>query len=204
MAGGIVMISNLCFSFRGLYQKLFRKQEIVVMDDLNLQYRMQQMGVALFIVPVLLQHLLFSSSLSTTTMMENSGPNASSYMSYWLLALVNGCAFTCYNLASTYILSRISVVHHAAINCIRRVFAIVVTSILFGVPITLGGGIGIALAVVGFMSYTHFKILQQQSKQPPTSTTTIPSHPQELLPPVSSLLPVSAHANNQHRHYHYK
>lgn len=192
MAGGIVMISNLCFSFRGLYQKLFRKQEIDVMDDLNLQYRMQRTGVLLFVVPVILQHLLFPSSSSTSTTTTIGG----SLGKYWLLALVNGCAFTCYNLASTYILSRISVVHHAAINCIRRVFAIVVTSILFGVPITLGGGIGIALAVVGFLSYTHFKIQQQQSKQP-TST-------QPMLPPVSSLLPVSTHVNNQHNHYNYK
>ena len=41
------MVANLCFSFRGLHQKLLRgthqgtKEE---MDDVNLQYRMQQIG----------------------------------------------------------------------------------------------------------------------------------------------------------------
>mmetsp|Transcript_32234 Transcript_32234/g.78348 ORF Transcript_32234/g.78348 Transcript_32234/m.78348 type:complete len:517 (+) Transcript_32234:808-2358(+) len=59
----IVMTSNLCFSFRGLFQKLFQKkkkkkihhhQNVPMMDDLNLQYRMQQMGVLVFGVPALL------------------------------------------------------------------------------------------------------------------------------------------------------
>lgn len=53
---GIVMMSNLCFSFRGLFQKLFQKRsnQSILMDDLNLQYRMQQMGVLVFAVPAVL------------------------------------------------------------------------------------------------------------------------------------------------------
>ena len=58
-------------------------------------------------------------------------------------------AFTCYNLASTYILSRISVVHHAALNCVRRVFAIVMTSIYFMIPVTFVGGTGIVVSMGG-------------------------------------------------------
>ena len=76
---------------------------------------------------------------------------------YLGISLVNGLAFTSYNLASTYVLSRISVVHHAALNCIRRLFAIIVTSIAFGVPITLLSALGILVSISGFACFTYFK-----------------------------------------------
>jgi hypothetical protein len=85
---------------------------------------------------------------------------------------------TC-SLASTFILTRISVVHHAALNCIRRVFAIVVTSFLFRVPITFTGVCGILISIAGFLSFTHYKT--KRLRQPK---------------PVSSLLPVSEHDKN--------
>jgi len=50
----IVMSANLCFSFRGLHQKLFRSTpqgNASMIDDLNLQFRMNQIGVILLIVP---------------------------------------------------------------------------------------------------------------------------------------------------------
>jgi len=179
----IVMASNLCFSFRGLYQKLFRatpEGNAQVVDDLNLQFRMQQIGVILLIVPVLIFEFpsicrnLWNWSSSQE---ETDAPTGSLHVltvRYLLLALLNGCAFTSYNLASTYILSRISVVHHAALNCIRRIFAIMVTSILFSVPISFLGAVGICFSVVGFMAFSHYKVLRQQQPKP-----------------ISSLLPVS-------------
>ena len=79
-----------------------------------------------------------------------------------------------HSLASTHILTRISVVHHAALNCIRRLFAIVVTSIVFGVRITMVSGLGILISIVGFLSYTRFKVERQKQTRP-----------------LSSLLPIS-------------
>lgn len=166
LSSAIVMTSNLFFSFRGLYQKLLRKVAPAhVLDDLNLQYRMQWTGVLLLVGPVLVFDLLPTlcwKSYPWSTTVSESG---SSPVQFLILAVINGCAFTSYNLASTFILSRISVVHHAALNCLRRVFAIVVTSLLFGVPITIVGAIGICLAMAGFMLYTHYKIQQQQQHQ---------------------------------------
>jgi len=174
----IVMASNLCFSFRGLHQKLFRatpEGSNQVMDDLNLQFRMQQIGAVSLVIPVLIFDLpSIIQNLWHISMHE--GLIASGAMwRYLALSVVNGCAFTSYNLASTYILSRISVVHHAALNCIRRIFAIVVTSMAFGIPITLVGALGIFLSFIGFMSFTHYKV--QRQRQPK---------------PLSPLLPVSA------------
>ena len=174
----IVIGSNLCFSLRGLYQKLLRatnEGSAQTMDDLNLQYRMQQMGCYLLALPV----LLFNGPLLLQLYYTSGRWNITGILQYCLLALVNGCAFASYNLASTFILSRISVVHHAALNCIRRIFAIIVTSIIFEIPITWMGALGILISVFGFMSFTHFKV--QRQRQPK---------------PVSSLLPVSASVNN--------
>jgi drug/metabolite transporter (DMT)-like permease len=176
-ACAVVMVANLCFSFRGLYQKLFRKTaEGGAMDDLNLQFRMQQTGVIILVLPVL---FVEAQSLFEG---ERTGVDTNSLLRYLSLALLNGCAFTGYNLASTYILSRISVVHHAALNCLRRVFAIIVTSILFGIPITWAGSAGILLAVLGFMSYTHYKVQAQQQQ---ASTPLLP------ISEVKPLLPMS-------------
>jgi hypothetical protein len=152
------MLSNLCFSFRGLHQKLFRatpQGQASLVDDLNLQYRMQQIGVLVLIVPALLGNTVWL--LSGLQQVSLGGSAAKEALHYILLALVNGLAFTSYNLASTYVLTRISVVHHAALNCIRRVFAIVVTSVIFGLGITLLQMAGIGLAVAGFFSYMLFK-----------------------------------------------
>ncbi len=160
----IVMASNLCFSFRGLHQKLFRdtpQGHVSMMNDLNLQYRMQQIGALMLIVPVLFENttlildrvhqLLFGSSAAKT--------NAIQYM---LLSLTNCVAFTSYNLASTYVLTKISVVHHAALNCTRRVFAIVMTSTIFGLTITSLQLTGIGMAVAGFFSYIYFKMMKER------------------------------------------
>jgi len=157
----IVMLSNLCFSFRGLHQKLFRSTpqgNASMIDDLNLQYRMQQIGIVLLIIPaavVVLQSTLFSE------FKHNGGSTIKHALYYISISLINGLAFTSYNLASTYVLTRISVVHHAALNCIRRVFAIIVTSLIFGLSITILQVVGIGLAVVAFFCYIHFKMKKE-------------------------------------------
>jgi hypothetical protein len=96
-------------------------------------------------------------SLMTTATSAAATTVFFSSMEYALLSLANGIAFASYNLASTYILSRISVIHHAALNCIRRIFAIVVTSIIFSLAITSLQVVGILIAMAGFVSYVHYK-----------------------------------------------
>ena len=163
----IVICANLCFSFRGLYQKLLRADGMQL-DDLNLQFRMQQVGVAFLIGPALIWE---GPAVLQYWWQHGGGQHA---LRFCLLSIVNGLCFTGYNLASTFILSRISVVHHAALNCLRRVFAIICTSLYFKVPLTWLGMCGIGLSTAGFLSFTHYKV--QRQRQPK---------------PLSSLLPVS-------------
>ena len=68
------------------------------------------------------------------------------------------------SLASSYVLTRVSVVHHAALNCIRRLFAIVMTSIIFGVPITAIAWVGIFVSIGGFVGFTYYK-MQRKKRQ---------------------------------------
>lgn len=147
----IVMTSNLCFSLKGYFQKIFSHES--TLDDLNLQFRLLQTGTVLMTLPA-----LFSFSFSLPS------------FSYILLAIVNACAFCAYNLASTVVLSKLRVIHHAALNGLRRVVAVLVTSVLFGVPLTLGMAMGIAMSVVGFLSFTHH---QAQRKQKPKNVSAL-------------------------------
>jgi len=169
----IVMLANICFSFRGLHQKLFRNvYPKIPFDDLNLQFRMQQMGMMMLIAPVLIWD---GRRILTSLWVYNQRPTLE-YSLYLLgLSVVNGFSFTIYNLASTFVLTRISVVHHAALNCIRRIFAIIVTSILFRIPLTLLGSFGIMVSFGGFLSFTHYKMKRQSQPKP-----------------ISTLLPMSA------------
>ena len=92
-ACAIVMTANLCFSFRGLHQKMFRATSIGnanLIDDMNLQYRMQQIGVYILVVPVLIWD---APSLLTSLW---NGVGFDEGMRYLGLALINGFAFTTY------------------------------------------------------------------------------------------------------------
>lgn len=186
MTCAIVFAANLCFSFRGLYQKLFRASGFVL-DDLNLQFRMQQVGVFILLVPAIVWEgpsvlsFWFRGGGADGEEVDNHPYHDHhhhhthhSVARFFLLSVVNGLCFTGYNLASTYILTRISVVHHAALNCLRRVFAIVCTSMYFQVPLTWLGMTGIGLSTAGFLSFTHYKVKRQRTPKP-----------------LSSLLPVS-------------
>lgn len=116
---------------------------------------MQQVGCLLLSIPALLESSSLVSRVLQYFLME--GVPIRLLLRYSMLCLINGVAFASYNLSSTTILTRISVVHHAALNCIRRVFAIVVTSIVFKLHITSLQIGGITVSVSAFFSYIHFK-----------------------------------------------
>jgi len=154
----IIFLSNLCFSFRGLHQKLLqqtREGDKQSLTDVMLQYRMQWISVGVFVIPASVLSLpsglrFLSGGIAHLSM--------STFVAYVGLATLNGLAFSFYNLASTVVLTRLSVVHHAALNCVRRIFAILMTSMIFGTPIGFLGMCGIFMSFGSFMSFTHFKI----------------------------------------------
>eukprot|EP00797_Seminavis_robusta_P001237 Sro1077_g238700.1 n/a (336) ;mRNA; r:35043-36050 len=182
-----VMTANLCFAFRAMCQKLLRNTpsgSAQNLDDFNLLWRMQQTGAASLLVPV----LIFQHNKLFQVLLGRESWEAVRY--YFGLSLVNAWAFATYSLASTFILSRISVVQYSGFGCLRRLFAIVVTSIAFGVPIHAVGAMGIFMSFFGFAGFTHYRFQRQgQGKKEGSSgiaTKRISMSNDDMTAPLSS------------------
>jgi len=110
----IVLLSNFCFSFRSMYQKLYLKNQkqqqysenTQVVSDADLQYSMQSLGLKMFIIPTIvwnghgtLQYLFhwfmnnMHNSDTSTLLISNLCQDSLQYIA---LALINGLAFTGY------------------------------------------------------------------------------------------------------------
>jgi drug/metabolite transporter (DMT)-like permease len=170
----IVITANICFALRAKSQKVFQAQpEGKAITDANLLMRMQQIGAASLVVPFILIELPGVVQRTMDTSWHAQGH-------FWCLAIANAACFCTYCVASCYVLSKLSVVQHTGLGCLRRMFAILFTSFAFGVPITPLGGLGIVLCFCGFCSFTHFRYKtptnpQQQSVVTPASTPLIKS-----------------------------
>lgn len=154
-----VMIANICFAFRALSQKKYRANKMLrQLNDVNLLYRMQQMGAVALVVPSLVAHwsIVFDSVLLEST---------SRQLHYLMLAAINSSAFACYNAASCYVLSNVSVLHHSGLNCLRRMFVTIVTCIIFGISMSGLGITGILLCFTGFISFTHIRAMRKFQPQ---------------------------------------
>ena len=166
----IVMTANVCFALRAKSQKLFRAHdEGRAMNDANLLMRMQQIGAASLLVPFLLFEGpgVWERTLATSYETQKT---------YCVLALINAAAFFSYSLASCYVLTKLSVVQHAGLGCLRRMFAILFTSFAFGVPISPTGGLGIVLCFMGFCSFTYFRYNSPKPQQALPNFATSPRH----------------------------
>lgn len=90
---GTVMLANICFSFRGLHQKLFRAvYPKSSFDDLNLQFRMQQIGIYLLIGPV----LIWDGRTLLRSLWLYPQQSFLSLLKLFGLAVANGLSFTSY------------------------------------------------------------------------------------------------------------
>jgi solute carrier family 35 protein E1 len=74
----------------------------------------------------------------------------------------SGLAFYLYNEASFLALERLSPVTHSVANTLKRVVIIVASCIVFKTPMSLLGGIGSGIAVLGTLLYSLAK--KQYSK----------------------------------------
>jgi hypothetical protein len=154
-----VMSANLCFAFRALSQKRYRTSRPASdqLDDINLLCGMLQVGALISLPAALWIH---GGSLADA--MTASSENQKHYAG---LTLLNAVSFATYNWASCYVLSHVSVLHHSSLNCLRRMFVTIATSIFFGVKMTLAGGTGIAMSFAGFLSFTHYRRQRRKEEQ---------------------------------------
>lgn len=54
-------------------------------------------------------------------------------------------------------LSKLSVLQFSGLNCLRRMLAILTTSIFFAVPITRVGSVGLCLSFIGFGTFSYYR-----------------------------------------------
>jgi hypothetical protein len=147
---------------RAKSQKLFRAQQqqqqasqggtqpLQQLNDANLLMRMQQIGALSLILPV----LVFESPGIVLRTLDAS---PKTHLWYAALSLLNATAFSSYCVASCYVLTKLSVMQYTGLGCLRRMFAILSTSLVFGVPITPVGALGIGMCFCGFCSFTHYR-----------------------------------------------
>lgn len=161
----LILASNVCFSFRGLHQTrlklkiLERGGEDV--KSTTLLYRMVHFG-AIILFPLFLLYSLVTTFTSGTPF-GRSFTSPLDFVKMVFILGVNGTAFAAYNGASTTVLQRVRFIDHAALNCIRRAFAIACTAFLFKVTFTLQNGLGILFILIGFGMYQVFKGQQRAS-----------------------------------------
>jgi hypothetical protein len=163
-----------------------QQQQQGTVDDINLLMRMQQIGAMSLFIPAIFSYGGISSngSGSSGLVVDVLTASSSAQVHYLMYALINTVAYVTYNLASTYVLSSLSVLQHSSLNCLRRMFCTVATSIFFGV-IGPSRKPGVSfLCFCGFLSFTHFR--GQRSTHNTTATTTTTT--------VSSLSPSAASA----------
>jgi solute carrier family 35 protein E1 len=72
-------------------------------------------------------------------------------------SVLSGLAFYIYNEASFLCLSRLSPVTHSVANTLKRVIIIIASCVVFRTPMTLIGGVGSGIAVLGTLLYSLAK-----------------------------------------------
>ena len=79
-------------------------------------------------------------------------------------SVLSGLSFYVYNEASFLALSKLDAVTHSVANTLKRVVIIVASCIVFKTPMTLIGGIGSGVAVLGTLLYSLAKGKYSKSK----------------------------------------
>jgi drug/metabolite transporter (DMT)-like permease len=85
-----VLIANMCFAFRAMFQKRYRSQPgEKQLDDTNLLCRMQQTGALALVLPTLIAHAgtIFRATISATRVLQ---------LEYLRLSLLNALCYSIY------------------------------------------------------------------------------------------------------------
>ena len=148
----IGITANLCFALRVNSQKKFRAHpEGREMNDTNMLMWMQRMGSLALSIPVILFELPGVIERTRASSLVDD------LLPFWGLVLVNAVCFSLYTLTNTFVLTRVSVSQHTGLNALRRMFVIVFTAVVFGIPITLMKALGILLCFTGFSAFSYYR-----------------------------------------------
>mmetsp|Transcript_6056 Transcript_6056/g.9149 ORF Transcript_6056/g.9149 Transcript_6056/m.9149 type:complete len:350 (+) Transcript_6056:85-1134(+) len=149
-------LSNICFSYRAVVAKQLYQASSRTIDEIVLFANISVIG---FMISCPLAVVIEKES-----MMEFSN-GSFSFSAILVQCVVNGCAYTCYNILSFMALRRSSVITHAVLNVFRRVVIIVFTVFYFDVSLSTLNVCGIIVAVFGVGCYTWTKLYAQNSRE---------------------------------------
>lgn len=155
--------SNVCFSGRAVLAKKLHVNYPDSLDEINLFAYISLIGLV-FLIPITAMY----EGSALLDLYHTSGENADLNLnnsifagSFSTLFLINGSMFAVYNLMSYVVLKHTDLVTHSVLNCFRRVFIIVFTSLYFGLHLSLFNMTGISIAVLGVMLFGYFRAAEK-------------------------------------------
>lgn len=146
-------ISNICFSGRAVATKKLQvenNKNDVKSDEILLFGQVSVLGL-LLIFPFA---MYFDFGILNEVFMRNSGTDmnhgsAAQSFDYMLMSLLNGLAYSTYNLTSFLVLTRTNIVTHAVLNAFRRVVIIIGSAAYFNIHLNAMNMYGVLIAVFG-------------------------------------------------------
>jgi solute carrier family 35, member E1 len=156
------LLSNFCFSYRAVIAKQLYHLALTIsqsssshssLDETQLFHAISLIGI--MIVGPLTLFLESHTILGKLSSESFIGPTAFYVLSCTLL---NGLAYTMYNVLSFYALRRSDVITHAVLNVFRRVVIITASIFFFHVAVTPLNLFGIVLAILGVVAFTATRI----------------------------------------------
>jgi drug/metabolite transporter (DMT)-like permease len=148
------LLSNFCFSYRAVIAKQMYLASPKRPDEVSLFRTISLIGLTI-VSPL----VLFFESHSIIAFLSFSG-SISLLPSILCLALVNGVAYSAYNILSFSALSRTHVITHAVLNVFRRVTIIASSVWFFSIHLTVLNVWGVGMAVGGVLLFTLAKATQ--------------------------------------------
>jgi solute carrier family 35 protein E1 len=157
-------LSNFCFSGRAVIIKKTKKRsrmvdvgDNVVVEELIRFTEMCLVGSAfVFILCIFSGTASLRQAISLHSTEELKGISA--------LLLLNGCAFSGYNLLSMVVLAQTQLFTHTVLNAVRRVCMIIVSVIYFHNHISPVNMLGITLAAGGALLYSYVKSFAEKNR----------------------------------------
>jgi solute carrier family 35 protein E1 len=141
--------SNFCFSGRAVLTKhLFRKFPNCI-DEISMFAQISKVGLI-----ILIPFMILLESHMIISLLYNESYKV---MEILILLILNGCAYSTYNVTSFLVLARTNLVTHAVFNCFRRVFIILFTCYYFQVVLSPLNIIGVGIAVIGVLFFAYSK-----------------------------------------------
>ena len=147
------VLSNFCFSGRAVWTKYLKRTSPDIVDDFILFQKISIIGmIFLFVSVITFEGRDLINWVSNT---QETSLNVMDTVIFAVVLVINGAAFTTYNLVSYLVLSKTDIATHAVLNAFRRVMIIMFASVYFKTSLTTLNVFGVLIAVtsVGMFGY---------------------------------------------------